>query len=391
MGTDIITILKIIDLIVFFYALFTVAYLLIFSLASLIGKSSEFPLSDKKKNIIVLIPAYREDNVIFDSVSSVLKQNYPSAMYKVLVISDFMGKDTNHRLIQMGTEVLVLDTPSGSKGNAMISAVEYIKSGGGDYEIAVVLDADNIVGEGFLNEINDAFSRGVRALQCHRTAKNLSSDIAVLDSVSEEINNSIFRKGQSNLGFSPALAGSGMAFDWNWFCSHIPYLQTAGEDKEIELMLLKDRIPVSYLDNTFVSDYKTEKASTFYNQRRRWIAAQFGALKSGIRELPRAIGQGNRDYVNRILQWFILPRVILLGLTGLAAVILLIASFEDSVKWWILLFLLLTSLFISVPAFLWNKRTFNAFKKLPLIFLMMVANLFRIRGVNKKYIHTHKG
>ena len=43
------------------------------------------------------------------------------------------------------------------------------------------------------------------------------TNTAVLDAVSEEINNSIFRKGHTRLGFSSGLSGSGMAFEYDLF------------------------------------------------------------------------------------------------------------------------------------------------------------------------------
>jgi hypothetical protein len=50
------------------------------------------------------------------------------------------------------------------------------------------------------------------AVQGHRTAKNTNNSWAILDAISEEINNNIFRKGHRVLGLSSAIIGSGMAF-----------------------------------------------------------------------------------------------------------------------------------------------------------------------------------
>ncbi|MDD2425872.1 MAG: glycosyltransferase [Bacteroidales bacterium] len=384
-----ITVLRITELLLFVYSLFAVGYLMIFALMALVKTIKAYPPAILFNKIAVIIPAYKEDNVIYDSVSSIKKQDYPVEDYSVIIVSDGMKPETNLRLHSEGIELLVLDKPSGSKANAMAAAVKYL--GERKFDIAIVLDADNVVSEGFLKDINDAFCSGARAIQTHRTAKNLNTDIAVLDAISEEINNSIFRKGQVNLGLSSALAGSGMAFDYSWFIEHIPLLKTAGEDKELEIMLLKERIPVRYLDYSPVYDEKTQKVNAFYGQRRRWIAAQFGSLKAGLKELPHAIRSLNIDLINKILQWTILPRVILLGLTGVISVTLSVVQLKLSLKWWIILSVLATALIISVPGNLWNKRSFAAMRRVPLVFLLMFINLFRTKGVNRKYIHTQKG
>ena len=89
---------------------------------------------------------------------------------------------------------------------------------GNDYDIALVLDADNVIPYDYLSDINDLFANPeVEIVQTHRSAKNLNNDMALLDAISEEINNTIFRLGHAKLGLSAALIGSGMAFRYDLF------------------------------------------------------------------------------------------------------------------------------------------------------------------------------
>jgi hypothetical protein len=60
-------------------------------------------------------------------------------------------------------------------------------------------------------------------------------------------------------------------------------------------------------------------------------------------------------------------------------------------KWWILLLLLITVLAVAIPRYLLTKRFLIALKKIPLLFVLMTANFFRLKGVNKQFIHTKKG
>ena len=88
------------------------------------------------------------------------------------------------------------------------------------------MDADNVTTPNFLAEINRAFESGLHAVQAHRTGKNMNTDIAVLDAISEEINNGFFRSGHNAIGLSAGLAGSGMAFDVHWFRRNVGHLYT---------------------------------------------------------------------------------------------------------------------------------------------------------------------
>lgn len=285
-------ILTLIDWILFIPLALCVSYLLVYAIASKFYRSPIYPEADKLHRIAVFFPAYKEDKVIIDSVRSFLEQDYPKEMYDVYVISDHMQDSTNEALRQLPIRLLTATYEDSSKAKALLLAIRAIQedgkaSGLSDYwlaymyDIAVVMDADNVTVPGFLSEVNRAYSAGVKSMQAHRTGKNLNTDIALLDGVSEEINNGFFRKGHNVLGLSAGLAGSGMAFQYSWYYEAVDQLKTAGEDKELELLLIEYEIHTVYLDHLPVYDEKTQKKENIKNQRRRWMAAQFSILLRG--------------------------------------------------------------------------------------------------------------
>ena len=240
--------------------------------------------------------------------------------------------------------------------------------------------------------MNDALDSGIQAVQAHRTAKNRDTDTAVLDAASEEVNNSIFRRGHVALGFSSALIGSGMAFDYKWFRENIACCTTSGEDKELEALLLRQGIYIDYLDDVRVLDEKVQGEGAYYNQRRRWIAAQFYALSSAVRQLPGAILSGNTDYCDKLLQWYLPPRILLLGLVPLWAVVMTVCAPMGSIKWWVAVLLLLLAMAMALPDEQADDRLGHALRRMPVLFLLTLANLFRLRGTKDKFIHTeHTG
>lgn len=376
------------DLILFLLMAVPTGYFFLFALFSLWGGGKKYPISAKKHTVVVLIPAYKEDRVIEDSVQSLLAQEYPDNKLKILVISDKMKDETNEMLNGLPIKLLQINPEISSKAYALNQAIDSLKSE--KYDIIVIIDADNVVEPNFISEINDAFYSGATVIQAHRTAKNLNTNMAILDAISEEINNSIFRKGHVNVGLSSALIGSGMAFDYRWFKQNVKSLSTAGEDKELEFLLLKERIFVDYLDNLMVYDEKIQQEKEFYNQRRRWMAAQVGALASSLKDLPGAIFSANIDLLDKIFVWMLPPKVIFLGIIIITASITIIIDWKVSVKWWILVGFLLFTFAMAIPDFLITKRNLRAVKRLPVIFILMFMNLFRTKGVNKRFIHTQK-
>lgn len=388
------TILGLIDTIIFVIVGISVLYLFVYAFYSLKGWKTKYPHSEKLCRFAILIPAYKEDGIIEKTIRSLLLQDYSRDLYNIVVISDQMSEQVNERLRALPITLLTPVFAKSSKANSLNFAMDYLvdesKNKNFKYDIVTILDSDNIVESDYLRDISDAFRQEIKAVQAHRVAKNRDTRTAVLDAVSEEINNSIFRKGHVNMGVSSALIGSGMAFDFDWFVQNIKNATTAGEDKELEVMLLKQGIYIDYLNDTLVYDEKVAKSAAFYNQRRRWLAAQFSILGSSIRELPDAIRTGNLDYCDKLFQWMLLPRIVLVMLLCVMSVIPVFIDWTWAIKWWILLLMLLFALAFAIPDYLVDKRFKESISHIPLLGFMMIFNLFRLRGVNKNFIHTQK-
>ena len=381
-------VLYIFEYICWILASIAVAYPLIYSLASLGTRKSYYPTANKQHKFAILFPAYKEDRVILPVVESFLQQHYPQELYKVIVISDHMQETTNERLAQLPITLLKANYENSSKAKALNFAMDHF--GRDEFDAVVILDADNIVDTNFLLEINKVFDAGVQAIQAHRTAKNRNTDIAVLDGLSEEVNNSIFRRGHVRLGISSALIGSGMIFNYQWFHDNVKHLVTTGEDKELEVLLLKQRIFIEFLDEVYVYDENTQGEKGFYNQRRRWLATQFAQWGRVFKDLPQAIFSGNIDYSDKLIQWMLPPRLILFGGIIVMGSIMQIIDWPLALKWWALFLIMGVTLCLAIPDKLVDDRFKKSINKLPLLFIMMVVNLFRMKGMNKKFVNTEK-
>ena len=389
-----------IDWILFILLALCVGYLLFYAIASKFYRPQKLSEARIQRRFLVLFPAYKEDRVIVSTIRNFLEQEYPKEMYDVLVISDQMQPDTNAALQALPVCLQVAGYTNSSKAKALTLAMNVTANE--SYDVVVIMDADNVTTPNFLAEINRAFDSGLHAVQAHRTGKNMNTDIAVLDAISEEINNGFFRSGHNAIGLSAGLAGSGMAFDVHWFRRNVGHLQTSGEDKELEALLLKQRIHIEYLEQLPVYDEKTQKKEGIKNQRKRWIAAQYGALRASLPDFPKALIQGNIDYCDKILQWMLPPRLIQLagvfGFTLLFTAIGLLMSLQSgenewytAIKWWILSAAQVAAMIIPVPGKLLNRKLGKAILQIPALALAMIANMFRLKGANKKFIHTEHG
>ncbi|WP_321480096.1 glycosyltransferase family 2 protein [uncultured Bacteroides sp.] len=381
--------MQIAEMIIFWLMAMSVIYLFVFTLASKFYSKQERQQINKLNKFAVLFPAYREDKVIIQSIYSFLKQDYPSDKYEIIVISDQMKDSTNEELSLFPIRLLIADYKESSKAKAMKLAIEATLHE--QYDMIIIMDADNITTPDFLHEINQARNKGLKAIQAHRVAKNSDTNIAILDAISEEINNSIFRKGHVTLGFSSALIGSGMALDATWFRNNVKLLQTTGEDKELEILLLKDNIYIEYLNHLLVFDEKIQKKESLKNQRQRWVTAQFESLTSALPYFPKALFTGNFDYCDKIIQWMLPPRIVLVFILFVFGCLTSFIRLEASFKWWMLFAALIFTLILAIPRQHFNKKTLKAITQIPSLTFIMLSNIMKSKTVDKKFIHTDHG
>ncbi len=375
----------------FLYFAATTVYFLFFSIAGLFNV--KHPLADNRhqNRFAVLIPGYKEDAVIIDVARQALEQDYPSGLYDVIVIADSFTQDTLDALRLIPVQVMEVSFENSSKAKALKEAVKRLPD---TYEVVMILDADNVMAKDCISKTNNAINLGFKSVQVHRTAKNQNTSFAVLDTISEEINNQIFRKGHWVVGLSSALIGSGMAFEYKLFRYYITNMDfILGEEKELEMRLIRDKIKIAYLNEAVVYDEKVQKANVFMVQRARWLATQaiFAKLYfiPGIKEL---FTRGNIDFLDKVLQQFLPPRIFLLGFLVLfSALSFLFNPLLYSLLWLGLTLVCIFTLMLSTPWKYYNLQTFKAVFLLPQGFFMMFLSLTRIYKAKKKWDHTSHG
>lgn len=380
------------ETLLFGYLTLCVGYLLLFTIASFFPPSKrryKEQVSQQRNRFAILIPAYQEDAVILESTQSVLAQNYPQELFTLYVIADQMKEESLDALRAKGITVSFPEPGRSSKANALKSVAKSLPD---FYDYVVILDADNVIPPHYLEQVNEYINQNkCRALQTHRQAKNLTTPTAVLDAAIEEMNNTIFRLGHIRLGLSSALIGSGMVFSYSWFVEQVEQLHSTGEDKELEELLLRQKIKIHYAAHITFTDEKVEQKANLSNQRRRWLATQFMLASLMIKRVPKAIVHGNIDYLVKAFQSILLPRSILMGVIGTGMSLNLLITPIQSVKWAILWAILVITLYWAIPRHLKTAPFYQALKQIPPFVGMMFLNLFKLKGASKKFIHTKHG
>ena len=365
----------IVDWFLFFITTGTVLYLGIFSIASLFSRTTNINEAKIKRRFIILIPAYKQDRVIEQTILSILAQSYPQRLFDVTVISDHQSEITNMRLAQYPITLLTPNFAESSKAKSLQYAILNLPEFK-IYDIAMILDADNIVEQDFLTKMNDAYeSAATKAIQAHTVSRNRDTAAARMGAIFEEINNAIFRKGHINLGLSASLADAGTAFDFKWFKDNVLKTKSSAEVKELESMLLRNQIYIDYFHDILIYGEKVRTTEKLNLQHGQWAVKQLKNLFWNIKYLPGAIFNKQRDLADKIIQWILVPRTVLVAIIIIMSIVLPFIYFTLVIKWWFLGAICLFFFALATPDYLVDEMWDKTFLRSPLVSFWALFNL----------------
>ncbi len=372
-----------IEFLIVIYLTFNIFYITIYSFGAFFYRKTKFRANVKKYNkFAILIPAYESDEVILNTTLENLKQSYNKDYFDLIVIADSLKDETLEKLNTFNINLIPVKFEVSTKAKSLNTALSLLHI---KYDYCCVLDVDNIMEYKFLEKINYRLQNNEIVVQAHRTAKNFNTSFAVLDGISEEINNNIFRKGHIGLGVASALIGSGFVIQFDYFKKTLLNIDSPVEDKELEIIILKDKHRILYENDALVYDEKVASSDVFMNQRRRWIASQLvdfnKILFDGIIEL---VVKRNFDFFDKAMQKILLPRVLLLGLSGLSALTIFFDFFHYGFFFLVLFSFCILSYILGIPSKYYNLKTLMAALTLPKAIVLMIVALIKSKGAARK-------
>ena len=324
--------LQMADAILFLLLAIPVVYLFIYALASLKKYKNPYPPANKSHRFLVLFVVLRNGKEVIESINHFLDtQIYPREKYDIAVAATQLPEDDLVALLQMPVNIVVPDKEYCTKIYAIQQVMERYSPQ--EYDAITIFNSDNKVVPNALQLFNNAYYSGCDAIQAHRMTENLTSSVAVLSAASEEINNHLFRKAHTTLGFSSALIGSGMMFDFEMFHRLTPRLTGSDQTKAMEMELLRENIYTEYMEEVVCYCKKTEDTSGYSKERQRWLKAQYKSFLIAITQFPFAFLQGKWDLCEKLFQWLMPSRLLLIAYIVLCALDMTMLDWTLCLKW----------------------------------------------------------
>lgn len=231
---------------------------------------------EPEKRFAITIAAHNEEEVIAPLIDNLRNMDYPSALYDIFVVADNCTDKTALLARKAGATVFQrYNDKKRGKGYALEWLFAKVFALDKDYDAVVIFDADNLVKDNFLKEMNNKLCQGEKIVQGYIDSKNpYDTWVTNTFSIAFWLMNRLVQLARFNLNISNTLAGSGM-------CISCDVLKKIGwgahsltEDLEFTMKALLYGIRTSWAHDAVVYDEKPLTFMQSCRQRKRWAQGQ---------------------------------------------------------------------------------------------------------------------
>lgn len=246
----------------------------------------------------VLIPARNEETVIVPLIESIKNQNYPSELVTIFVAADNCTDSTAELARNSGAVVFErFNRQKIGKGYALDYLIRKIHQSypRDAFDGYFVFDADNLLDENYIAEMNQIFSDGYKIITSYRNSKNYGDNwISAGYSLWLLEESKYFNHARMLLNTSCSVSGTGFLFSreilektggWKFF------LLT--EDFEFTVHHVIEGEKIGYCSTAVFYDEQPVKFSQACRQRMRWAKGYLQVTKKYGMELLKRIFKGS--------------------------------------------------------------------------------------------------
>ncbi|AET65865.1 glycosyl transferase [Desulfosporosinus orientis DSM 765] len=274
--------------------IFLTFYYFILSMFGLYRKQ-EVKIHTPEKTFAVVVAAHNEEAVIGPLVENLLQLDYPKKLYDIFVVADNCTDKT--ALIAKKAGAIVhrrFNAEKRGKGYALEWMFYRLFKMERQYDAIIIFDADNLVKDNFLIEMNSKLCQGHQIVQCYLDSKNpFDTWVTNTFSIAFWVTNRMLQLARFNTGcLSNVLGGTGMCIstdvlkEFGWGATSLT------EDLEFSMKALSHGIKTTWAHDAVVYDEKPLTFMQAWHQRKRWAQGQvdvagryfFPLILKGIKE-----------------------------------------------------------------------------------------------------------
>lgn len=279
--------MKTVLIILALYLLFYSSYWLFLTIIGVrFGKRKKYKNTRSQPQLLLILPAYKPGR-IFSRVLDHVEEAIRGRNIQVFVLLQDIGEyDPTAYALNKGFHVKIKSF-SNRAGNSYQHALQYIThiiydwriEGRWNPDFVMLLDKDNLIEPDFFESIPSRLYDQYDIIQGRRRPLPTRTAVGFFDTVSEALNDVMFRSAKKKLGFMVEISGSGALIETDIFLNVISKLnpEAPGFDKNFMAHLLMERrnIRSIYWPASKIFEEKTTDLEAHNPQRLRWFGEQY--------------------------------------------------------------------------------------------------------------------
>jgi exopolysaccharide biosynthesis WecB/TagA/CpsF family protein len=268
------------------------------------------------RRLLVLVPAHDEEQLVGRCVESVLGQDYPPDLVRVVVIADNCTDATAERAAAAGAEVLVRDQPDfRGKGQALRWALDQLLATSDNFDAVVMVDGDSVADPGLLRGLVAEMESGAEAVQGEYLVLAEPGGRSELRAGAFLLFHVARPAGRAVLGMGCALVGNGMLFT-RALLQRVPWSSfSSTEDLEQTMVLRLAGVVPRFARGAVVRGPAPTAGRAGRTQRLRWEGGRFNVVRTFLLRLVGAAVRTRR--------WSLLDAALDLAVPPLGLLVLL--------------------------------------------------------------------
>jgi len=300
------------------------AYQLLYLLIPLIRKEKPLPPSRKEHDFAVLICARNEERVIGDLLDCLRRQTYPSDKLHVFVMADNCTDGTEAAARAAGAGVYVRhDSRHVGKGYALDALLTCLgKDHPEGFDGYFVFDADNVLEDDFVEQMDRSFSSGLEIVTSYRNSVNFDGSWISAGYALWFLRESRFlNHARHLLGISCGVSGTGFLFSravaeelggWPFY--------TLTEDIEFTAYQLVQGRRIGFCSGAVLYDEQPVDFPQSWRQRLRWARGYLQVIRRYGLRLAGGVLRGSFACYDMLMN--LLPAMVVTFFTLMSALVL---------------------------------------------------------------------
>jgi len=295
-----------------------VAYLVVLAVACRFHDPSSGSTSHGDPRLVVVVPAHDEVDYIERCLATLRNQDYPTALYDVVVVADNCTDGTAALARSCGVTVLERDDPTApGKGRALRWAIDLLLARRPEVDAVVVVDADSVAERHLLSGLAARLGAGADAVQGEYLAlPDGGGARSELRSASMLLFHRVRFGGRAALGLPCHLVGNGMGFSRRLLEEHPWDAFTSAEDLEWSADLRLAGIRPQFAGDARLRAPIAKGGAAARTQRIRWEGGRVHVIRTRVPRLMRAVAHGRWSLIDAVVELVVPP----LGVLAVAAV-----------------------------------------------------------------------